>query len=314
MSFRASDHRDGRRKKNLNLGVHPPDSSVGGGCYDRFVIEASRHLSDGHLEALAAAASMLQWPLPRERDEAVCHRAVRAVESLLVRVGRCQGALEVRIGEGLDALGIGDRVIRLGFSGTGDYARERLGVAASTAQKMARLARELRSRPLLRAAVREGRVSTSAAEAVLKVEQGEAEAFWVARARTQTVRALEAAVKEPGGVERIPRPGRAGRRARTEPGWGDRPLAHRRGAAKARGVSLCAVHHLRGVHMGRLRVSGTAPDQLRWEVSAGAGEGPLVDLTAPAAGPRIVPHRPMSGSARPEAVVTASPVDAREAR
>jgi len=218
MSFRASDHRDDRRKaprrkgskslrlfsapkKNLNLGVHPVANSVGGGCYDRCVNEASSHLSEGHLGALVAAAFMLQWPLPRERDEAVCHGTVRAVESLLVRVGRCRGALDVRIGEGLDALGTGDRVIRLGFSGTGDYARERLGIAASTAQKMARLARELRSRPLLRAAVREGRVSTSAAEAVIKVAQGEAEAFWVARARTESVRALEAAAKEPGRLE-----------------------------------------------------------------------------------------------------------------
>src|SRR5712692_4918907 len=33
----------------------------------------------------------------------------------------------------------------------------------------------------------------------------------------------------------IPRPGRAGRRARTEPGRGDRPAAPRRGAAPARG-------------------------------------------------------------------------------
>jgi len=144
---------------------------------------------------------MLEWPLPRERDEAVCYEAVRAVESLLVRVGRCQGALDVAIGDGLDALGRGDRVIRLGFSGTGDYVRERLGIPASTAQKMARLARELRSRPLLRAAVREGGVSVRAAEAVLKVAQGEAEAFWVARARTERVRALMAAVKEPGGLE-----------------------------------------------------------------------------------------------------------------
>jgi hypothetical protein len=37
-------------------------------------------------------------------------------------------------------------------------------------------------------------------------------------------------------------------------------------------VSLCAVHHLRGVHMGRLRVSGTAPDRLRWELGVGAGQ------------------------------------------
>jgi hypothetical protein len=29
---------------------------------------------------------------------------------------------------------------------------------------------------------------------------------------------------------------------------------------------LCAVHHLQGVHMGRIRVWGSAPDQLHWEV------------------------------------------------
>jgi HNH endonuclease len=31
-------------------------------------------------------------------------------------------------------------------------------------------------------------------------------------------------------------------------------------------TSLCAVHHLQGVHMGRIRVWGSAPDQLHWEV------------------------------------------------
>ena len=33
-------------------------------------------------------------------------------------------------------------------------------------------------------------------------------------------------------------------------------------------VSLCAAHHLRGVHMGRLRVRGKAPDRLQWELGA----------------------------------------------
>src|SRR6266446_6127824 len=33
---------------------------------------------------------------------------------------------------------MGDRVLRLGYSGIGDYARERLGIAASTARKIAR--------------------------------------------------------------------------------------------------------------------------------------------------------------------------------
>jgi hypothetical protein len=36
-------------------------------------------------------------------------------------------------------------------------------------------------------------------------------------------------------------------------------------------VSLCAAHHLRGVHMGRLRVGGKAPDGLRWELKAPDG-------------------------------------------
>jgi hypothetical protein len=150
------------------------------------------------LEKLTAAASLLQWPLPRERDEAVCHEAVRVIDALLVRVARGRGALDVAIGEGLAALSVGDRVLRLGYAGVGDYARERLGIAASTAAKMVRLARALRERPLLRAAVRAGEVSVRRAEAVLSVARGDAEADWVARARTGTVRALKAAARECG--------------------------------------------------------------------------------------------------------------------
>src|SRR5690349_6364842 len=141
---------------------------------------------------------MLQWPLLRERDETVCHEGVRAVDALLVRVARGQGAIDVALGDALAALAEGDRVVRLGFSGIGDYARETHGIAARTPQRMVRLSRELRSRPLLRAAVRSGEVSVCAAEAVLKVAQGDSEAFWVARARAGTVRALHAAVNESG--------------------------------------------------------------------------------------------------------------------
>ena len=157
MSFRASDHRNGRRnapdasdrnrfgffqppKKNLNLGVHPRASSVGGGCYNRGVNEASAHLSDGHLAALAAAASMFEWPLPRERDEAVCCEPVRAAESLLVRVGRCQGALDVTIGEGR-------------------HAPERLGMGVRAVEQRAALERRLYELPSLRQAMVERRLS-----------------------------------------------------------------------------------------------------------------------------------------------------------
>ncbi|MFL5435317.1 MAG: hypothetical protein ACJ784_12490, partial [Myxococcales bacterium] len=103
--------------------------------------EAALHVSDSHdahLEALAKAAAILDWPLPRERDEAVCHEAARVIDALLVRVARSRGALDVAVGDALDVLGTDARVLDLGHSCIGDYAREQLGIAASTAQKMVR--------------------------------------------------------------------------------------------------------------------------------------------------------------------------------
>src|SRR3954470_10777263 len=164
--------------------------------------EAAPHLCDpleAHLVALANAASILDWPLPRERDEATCCELARVVDALLVRVARGKGALDVAVGEALEVMGTGGRVLDLGYSCVGDYAREVLGIAASTAQKMARFARRLRERPLLRAAVWSGEVSLRAAEAVLPRAVGEEEAAWVARARAGTVRSLKAAIKGTAG-------------------------------------------------------------------------------------------------------------------
>ena len=39
-------------------------------------------------------------------------------------------------------------------------------------------------------------------------------------------------------------------------------------------VSLCAAHHLHGVHEGWIRVRGKAPDQLRWELTSSPGGAP----------------------------------------
>ncbi|MFL5394593.1 MAG: HNH endonuclease, partial [Myxococcales bacterium] len=127
-----------------------------------------------------------------------CHEAARVVDALLVRVARGRGALDVALGEGLATLGAGSPVLDLGYSGVGDYAREVLGIAASTAQKMIRFAKALRERPLLRSEVWRGEVTLRAAEAVLPRARGDDEAAWVERARTQTVRALKAAVKAAG--------------------------------------------------------------------------------------------------------------------
>ncbi|OGV84980.1 MAG: hypothetical protein A3K19_25325, partial [Lentisphaerae bacterium RIFOXYB12_FULL_65_16] len=78
------------------------------------------------------------------------------------------------------------------------YARERLGIAPRTAQALCRLSSELATRPILCRAVWLGEVSVRKAQVVLNVARGDQEAAWVERARTQTVRALAAAVRQAG--------------------------------------------------------------------------------------------------------------------
>ena len=166
--------------------------------------EAVAHISGQDESALAAlrrAAALLDSLPHRLRDPAACAGLARTLDTVLVRVARGRGALDLAIGDRLDALSLGDRALCLGYSGIGDYSREQLGIAASTARKMARLASRLRDRPLLREAVRNGQVSTRQAEAIVEVARGEAEEEWVARARRETVRALKAAVKQAGASE-----------------------------------------------------------------------------------------------------------------
>jgi 5-methylcytosine-specific restriction endonuclease McrA len=158
-------------------------------------------------EDLVREAWTLEPPAPHEIPGILRDEAGLLLDRLLTRVARGRGALDVALGDGLAALQVGDRTLRLGYSGIGDYAYERLGIAQRTAQNMARLARQLRDRPLLREAVRKGVVSVRKAQAILPLALGDAEAEWVARARAETVRALEAAVREagrPGGEEDEP--------------------------------------------------------------------------------------------------------------
>jgi hypothetical protein len=56
-------------------------------------------------------------------------------------------------------------------------------------------------------------------------------------------------------------------------------------------VTLCAFHHLRGVHAGRVRCTGRAPDGLRWQLGFRAGAPPLLSYRSgdvvTAAGPFV---------------------------
>src|SRR5512133_3672193 len=123
---------------------------------------------------------------------------VEDCERLLAWASRARGALDVAIAEGLAALCQGDRLAALACH-LDDYALEVLELGRRAALGLARLGRGLRSRPLLRAALRSGRVRLRAAQTVLPVATGEAEAEWVERAARLTVRELEEAVRRAGG-------------------------------------------------------------------------------------------------------------------
>jgi hypothetical protein len=123
---------------------------------------------------------------------------VEDCERLLAWASRARGAIDVAIAEGLDLLRRGERLASLACH-LDDYAREILDLGRRAALGLARLGRELRTRPLLRAALRSGRVRLRAAQTVLAVAAGEREAEWVERAARLTVRELEEAVRAERG-------------------------------------------------------------------------------------------------------------------
>jgi hypothetical protein len=124
---------------------------------------------------------------------------VAALDAVAAGLARGAGAQDLAIGEGLALLARTGGDLRLGFSSVGDLAREKLGLPADQARRLRRDAERLRSRPRLREAVVKGEVTLRKAEVVMRVAVGGEEAYWVARARTDTVRKLELAVG--GGAE-----------------------------------------------------------------------------------------------------------------
>jgi hypothetical protein len=51
-------------------------------------------------------------------------------------------------------------------------------------------------------------------------------------------------------------------------------------------VTICAAHHLRGIHEGVVRAWGTAPDAITWEIGVRSGHPPLLRVV----GEQIVPN------------------------
>jgi hypothetical protein len=92
-------------------------------------------------------------------------------------------------------------VLQFGYSGIGDYARERLGGGWAQHAGHGAAGDGAADAPALGEAVRRGEVSARKAQAVLPLARGQDEEQRVARAQAETVRALEAAVRATGTAE-----------------------------------------------------------------------------------------------------------------
>jgi hypothetical protein len=84
---------------------------------------------DADLHAVRRVARTLEPVPPHERRWVQRDEAALLLDGLLVRVARGRGPLDLALGDGLASLTVGDRLLRLGFSGLGDYARERIGLS-----------------------------------------------------------------------------------------------------------------------------------------------------------------------------------------
>ena len=147
------------------------------------------------LELVTKAAATLGSRIVRVRDPRFARNIAHGVDNLAHNIAVGCGALELAIGDALRALETGRRAMDLGYSNIGDYAREELGMNASTAAKKARLARKLCDRPLVREALRRGEITPRKAEIIVPVAVGDNQMLWILRAKAETVRALRRAVR-----------------------------------------------------------------------------------------------------------------------
>jgi hypothetical protein len=152
---------------------------------------------DARLELLAAAAATLPDRLPRVRDPIAGRRVAKGAHLLLANLANGRRALDVAIAEGLYALSLGDRCLQVNYASSNDYAREVLGIPASTAEKLTRFGKRLRDRPIIREALRSGELSLRKAELLAQVARPGDEMRLVMMAKGETVRSLRARLAAP---------------------------------------------------------------------------------------------------------------------
>jgi len=150
-------------------------------------------------ESVAAEIVSFRPREPHHHPDLLGGEALIPFERIFAGVARGREAIDLAIGEGLRALEDRDGLMDLGFSKMTDYARESLGLPATTARDKVKLARGLETRPLLREAVRSGKLTPRKALEVLPVASGDGEKPWLLLAATLSVRELRRAVARARG-------------------------------------------------------------------------------------------------------------------
>jgi hypothetical protein len=182
-------------------GPHPPDA------------ETRTLRAGGPTAGLedALAESTGRWShLDGDGGETSSHELLRRLDELERRAGQgsateldaqvrelvaLEEALERELGALLASMGEARAWLHLQFASVGHYAEERLGLSRTQAQLRARVARQLREHPALRAAYDEGRLGLEAAAIILRIlrrasSDPELEEAWLARAGGVTVKRL----------------------------------------------------------------------------------------------------------------------------
>src|SRR5438132_11451767 len=146
------------------------------------------------------SSELLAPPLAQERrrlDRSLC---AELLDPLLRRLAR-QEALCRRVLGRLARAFLHRRAHQhLGFVRIDDYARERLGMSGRELQDLARVVERLDALPAVARAFGDGTLSWSHLRLLVAVATPETEAAWLARARAETVRGLDAAIAAARGA------------------------------------------------------------------------------------------------------------------
>src|SRR5947208_8988566 len=143
---------------------------------------------------------LLEIPYPQERGRLDRDLCAGLLDRLLRRLARQEALCRQVLGH-LARHFLAKRAHqRLGFVRLDDFARERLGLSGRELQELARVAQRLEALPALARAFAQGALSWSHLRLLVSVATPDTEAAWLARARGESVRALEAAIAATRGV------------------------------------------------------------------------------------------------------------------